>query len=292
MLPLVLIAYSIMPLAIYNLSGILSSWSPKSYTAGNGCDAAGAEEVRRELLDSKPGVSDFITRLATSSPAFMQPAELAPRNPTPIASVARSSAQRSPQPPLHPPAQGAVGQLPMQLPAAEMHQSSLSENVTSHGMSHGPQGPNQYQAKASNSQTSNGHSRQMLLHQQHSPFTNSSMSSNSSRFEAGWNGPEPGWNCPGLGPGDVAAPPPGFALVPIAPDGSLHYSGAITRPHQGGVGFPQGQELQGPWHHPLPWAHNQQGPTLSQPQPVNQYFIHHQQQQQLTQQAQQKVRVS
>lgn len=221
----------------------------------------------------------------------MQPAQLAPRNPMPIASVVRSSAQLSPHPPLHPSARGAVGQLPMQLPADDMHQSSLSENATAHGMSHGPQGPSHHQAKASNIQMPNAHSRQMLLHQQHSPFPNSSMSSNSSRFGAGWNGPEPGWNCPGLGLGDVAAlgPPPGFALVPVAPDGSLHYPGAITSPHQGVIGIPQGQGLQGPWHHSLPWAQNQHSPALSQAQPVDQYFSHQQQQRQLTQQPQQTL---
>lgn len=212
----------------------------------------------------------------------MQPAQLAPRNPMPIASVARSSAQRSPHPPLHPPVLSTMGQRPMQLPAAELHQLPLSENPTVHGLSHDSQGPHQYQAKASNSNMLSAHSQQMLLHQQHTPFPNSSMLSNSSRFEPGWNCPGAGWDCPGLGCDGVAAlgPPPGFALVPLAPDGSLHYPGAITSPHQGGVGLPQGQELQGPWHHSLPWTHTQQGPALSQPQPADQYFSHHQQLQQ------------
>lgn len=280
-----------LPLSTFVLSRVFElCLELQNGTLQNHCDPAGAEEVRRELLDSRPGVSDFITRLKASSPAFMQPAQLAPINPMPIANVAGSPTQPSPHPPLHPPARGAVGQLPMQLPAAEMHQSSLSENPTAHGLSHGPHGPNQYQAKASNSRMPAARSRQMLLHQQHSPFPHSSMSSNSSSFGPGWNCPGAGWNCPRLGHDGVAAPPPGFAVVPTAPDGSLHYPGAITSPHQGSVRFPQGQEPQGPWHHPPPRAHNQQGPALSQPQPVGQYSNHQQQQWQLTtQQSQQKV---
>ena len=162
----------------------------------------------------------------------------------------------------------------MELPGHAMHQSSFSNCPTGHGMSHGPPGPHQHQAMALNSSMQNAH-------QQHSA------SLHSMTLRHGSSSLGPGWNCPGAAPG-LPAPPPGFALVPIAPDGSLHYPGAITSPDQGGMGLSQSWGPQGPWQHPPSWIHYQQGPSLSQPQPADQHFSQ-QQQQQLTQQPQQKV---
>ena len=231
-----------------------------------------AEDARRELLDSKAGVSDFINRLKATNPAFMQPAQLAPRNPIPNATLARASVQ----PPLHAPVSGSGVHLAMNLPGHATHQSSLSTCITGQGMSHGRPGPHQHQAMALQSSMQNAH-------QQHSALPHSSPLEDSSSLG-------PGWNCPGAAPG-LPAPPPGFALVPIAPDGSLHYPGAITSPHQGGTGLSQGRGPQGLWQHPPSGVHNQQGPSPSQPQPADQYFSQQQQQQQwqLTQQLQQKV---
>ena len=223
-------------------------------------------------MDSKPGVSDFITRLKATSPAFMRPAQLAPRNSMPNATPARASAQ----PPLHAPVLGGGLQLPIELPGGAVHQSSFRSCPDGLGMSHGPSGPHQHQAMALHSSMPNAH-------QQHSMFSHSSTLRHSSRTG-------PGWNCPGAAPG-LPAPPPGFALVPIAPDGSLHYPGAITSLHQGDTGLSQGLGAQGPWQHPPPWTLNQQGPTHSQSQPADQCFSHQQQHQQwqLTQQSQQQV---
>ena len=232
-----------------------------------------AEEVQRELLDSKSGVLDFINRLKAATPALMQPAQLALRNPKPNdGTLARASAQ----PPLHAPVSGTGGQLPMELPGDVMNQSAFSKHSTGCGMSHGPPGPHQHEAMALHSSISN-------VHCQHSAPPHSSPLRDGSRFG-------PVWNCPGAAPG-LPAPPPGFASVPIAPDGSLHYPGAITSPHPGGMGLSQGMGGGVPWQQPPYWMHNQQGPALSQPQPAAQYFSHDQQQRQLTQQPQQQQKV-
>ena len=226
--------------------------------------------MRRELLDSKSGVLNFINRLKAVTPAFMEPAQLALRNPMPYdATLARASAQ----PPLHAPVSGSGGQLPMELPGDVMNQSSISKHPPGCGMSHGPSGPHQYEAMALHSSISN-------VHRQHSASPHSSSLRDGSGFG-------PVWNCPGAAPG-LPAPPPGFALVPIAPDGSLHYPGAITSPHPGGMGLLQGMGGGVPWQQPPYWMHNQQGPALSQPQPAAQFFSHDQQQKQLTQQPQQQ----
>ena len=188
----------------------------------------------------------------------------------PSAALARVSEQ----PPLHAPVSGTGGQLPMEVPGDAMHQSTFSSCHDGRGMSHRPLGPHQHQARALHSSMTNA--RQ----QQHSTFPHSSTVRDSSRFG-------PAWNCPGATPG-LPAPPPGFALVPIAPDGSLHYPGAITSQDQGGMGLSQGLGTQGPWQQSPSWIRNQHGPALSQPQPTDQYLRHQQHHQQQQQQQQQQ----
>ena len=226
-----------------------------------------AEEVRRNLLESKPGVSDFIKRLKASHPAFMQPAQLAPRNPMPITTPARASAQHGPQPPLHPSGPPGSVQLPRDLPDVAKHQSSLTNTLPHHAMPHGS--PWQQQHEARSMQNGMAHGPPRHLPYQHGVFPNGLTPSSGNRS-------------------GMPAPPPGFALVPIAPDGSLHYPGAITGPQQGGMGMSQAWGgSQGAWQqHPPPWSGSQQAAALGNPQLANQqwqqprYFTQQQQQQQ------------
>ena len=228
--------------------------------------------MRRELLESKPAVCEFIKRLKASHPRFMQPAQLTPRHPVPHAALAKALPQQGAHLPLHSSAPGK-GRLPRQRPDVAMHQSSFNRTPPNHGTPHGSPWQHQHQAMSWYDSVPNAPSP-ALLHQQHGTVTSSFTSSNGSRTGAVVN-------CPGAELG-MPAPPPGFALVPIAPDGSLHYQGAITGPQQGSAGFPQGFGRQGPWPHPPSRTQIQQTPAIPQPQPqpADQYFGQPQQQQQ------------
>ncbi len=188
-----------------------------------------AGEVQQELLTSKPAFARFVQQLKGSHPAFFQqsmPAKAASQQST-ILRGAAASAHVSPASSSHQVTPSNV-QNPVQLPRHQQKKGngnavSMSHGLLSHGAKPGFSGNHTHSAWP-------GH-RSFHPQQQRLVLPGTIM------HPQGHNvGPFP--NVP-----QMPAPPPGFALVPIASDGSLHYSGAIVSPNAVGGNMWQTQSF-------------------------------------------------
>ena len=129
-----------------------------------------------------------------------------------------------------------TAQLPQQL--------SLHGNLTQHELSHGSARPGHPQTVMTNGSMTNmpagqfpHQQQQTSAFQQYGHFQHSFAAGDSRTYGQLRPGAVP--KCPGAF-SNRPAPPPGFALVPIAPDGTLHYPGTITNPYKGALSFSLG----------------------------------------------------
>ena len=176
-----------------------------------------AGEVQQDLLNSKPAFARFVQQLKVSHPAFFQhtkPAKAASQQSTVLhqaaASAHVSSASSS--------RQGFSSNLqnPDQLPRHQQEKGngnavSMSHGLLSHATKPGFPGDHTHGAWP----------EQQSFHTQHQGL---GLPEGIMHPQGHSVGPFP--KAP-----HVPAPPPGFALVPIASDGSLHYPGAIISPN-------------------------------------------------------------
>ncbi len=179
------------------------------------CCCAG--EVQQELLNSKPAFARFVQQLKGSHPAFFQqtkPAKAASQQST-ILPQAAASVHVSPASSSY---QVTPSNLlkPDQLPSHQQKKGNGNAVSMSHGLlSHGAK------PGFSGNHTHGAWPDQRSFHTQHQGL---GLPGPIMHPQGHTVGPFP--NAP-----QVPAPPPGFALVPIASDGSLHYPGAIVSPN-------------------------------------------------------------
>ena len=173
--------------------------------------------MQQELLTGKPAFARFVEQLKGSHPAFSQqskPAKAASQHST-IPPQAATSVHVTPATSSR---QGFPSNLqnPDQLPRHQQEKGNGDAISMSHGLLSHAAKPG-----SSGNHTHGAWPEQRAFHHQHQwlglPGT--------IMHPQGHNvGPIP--NAP-----QIPAPPPGFALVPIASDGSLHYPGAIVSPN-------------------------------------------------------------
>ena len=170
-----------------------------------------------------------------------------------------------------------------------MQQLSPNGNLAQHDVSHGSAWPWQPQTMMTHGNLTSVPAGQSAHQQQQaSAFQQHGHLQHSFAVSNGHNqlrrGAVP--HCPGAF-ANAPAPPPGFALVPIAPDGTLHYPGAITNPQEGGISFSLGPGQTTSGQCMYGWTDIQQ--TTGQPvQSARAYWHQQQQQQQQQQQRQQR----
>ena len=175
-----------------------------------------AGEVQQELFNCKPAFARFVEQLKASHPAFFQqskPAKAASQQSTNLHQAA-ASAHVSPVPSSRQVTPGNL-QNPNQLLNHQQKKGNGNAVSMSHGLlSHAakPGFPGNH--------THGAWSEQRSFRTQHQGLGLPGMFMHPQGHGAG-----PCPNAP-----HMPAPPPGFALVPIASDGSLHYSGAIVSP--------------------------------------------------------------
>ncbi|KAL0053601.1 hypothetical protein WJX82_008144 [Trebouxia sp. C0006] len=186
-------------------------------------------EVQQELLNSKPAFARFVEQLKGSHPAFFQqtkPAKAASQQTT-ILHGAAASAQMSP--------------------------ASFSRQITPSNLQNPDHLPRHQQKKRNGNAVSISHD---LLSHAAEPGFSGNHTHGAWPEQRSFHAQHQGMGLPGtimhpqghsVGPfpnaPQMPAPPPGFALVPIASDGSLHYPGAIVSPNAVGGNMWQPQSF-------------------------------------------------
>ena len=185
--------------------------------------------MQQELLNSKPAFARFVEQLKGSHPAFFQqtkPAKAASQQTT-ILHGAAASAQMSP--------------------------ASFSRQITPSNLQNPDHLPRHQQKKRNGNAVSISHD---LLSHAAEPGFSGNHTHGAWPEQRSFHAQHQGMGLPGtimhpqghsVGPfpnaPQMPAPPPGFALVPIASDGSLHYPGAIVSPNAVGGNMWQPQSF-------------------------------------------------